>query len=154
MEEDEPELLAEHREGLVAARVHRTARIAEALRRINESLVEAGTLKNLGYVANPISSRRVTRGSNAVTDQVVEFVTHTDIELDALGRVAGKRWLEAAQGFAGEVKTAVETNAVDAKQGASRLGRTLQAKREERMLAKAEEIRARRAEIEPADDGA
>lgn len=154
VEEDEPELLAEHREGLVAARVHRTARIAEALRRINESLVEAGTLKNLGYVANPISSRRVTRGSNAVTDQVVEFVTHTDIELDALGRVAGKRWLEAAQGFAGEVKTAVETNAVDAKQGASRLGRTLQAKREERMLAKAEEIRARRAEIEPADDGA
>ena len=52
------------------------------------------------------------------------------------------------------MKTAVETNAVDAKQGASRLGRTLQAKREERMLAKAEEIRARRAEIEPADDGA
>ena len=144
VESESPEQLAAHREGLVAARAHRTGRIVEALRRINESLVEAGTLKNLGYVANPISSRRVTKGSNAVTDQVVEFVTHTEIELDALGRVAGKRWLQAAQGLAGEAKEAVTTNAADAAEGVGRFGRALKSRREDRMLAKAEQSRAQR----------
>lgn len=144
VEQEDPAQLEAHRTGLVAARALRHERIVEALRRINEATVDAGSLTNLGIVANPISSRRVRRGVDSVTEQVVEFVTHTEIELAEIGRVEARGWLQAAQGLAGDVRTSVEGNAADAARGVARLGRAVQARNEDRAVERARRILARR----------
>ena len=145
VEAQHPDQLEAHRRGLVAARSHRLGRITDALRRINESLVGAGTLTNFGYVANPLSSRAVTRGSEEITGHVLTFAAHADVNLDDLGQVEGKAWLSAVRGLAGDVKSGVDDTASTAARRVGQFSRVIKTAGEERALARAERIRARRA---------
>lgn len=143
VEEDTAQLDA-HKQGIKIARAERVRRIVDSLDAVSEAVVEAAGLSNVAKVANPIAAPKVARHANCLSVEMSTFAAHAHLELGQLGVVEETPWARAARSVMGEASAAVATARDGVTDRAKAVGRTVENRRDERILRKARKISKKR----------
>lgn len=142
--EFEPAQLDSHREGIVEARKERLESTTRRLLEMDSAIRDAARLSNQVWVTNPIRARHITADANSIHDIISAFAQHLRMSVEDAERLQVQGWRQSVMSLAGDTVDAANRarqSAVDQAQKATGKIRDIN---EDRLLAKAAEIKARR----------
>lgn len=142
--EFEPAQLDSHREGIVEARRDRLESTTRRLLEMETAIRETAKLSNQVWVTNPIRARHITAHANSIHDKISAFAQHLRLDVEEAERLQIQGWRQSVMSLAGDTVDAANRarrSAVDQTQKATEKIRDMN---EDRLLAKAAEIEARR----------
>lgn len=154
--EFEPTQLDSHREAMVQARKARLASTTLRLLEMDEAIRDAARLNNQVWVTNPIRARHITAHANSIHEKISAFAQHLKLSVNEAGRLQVQGWRQSVMSLAGDTIDAANRARRSAVDQAQKATETLRDMNEDRLLARAAEIEARRekgrGELESADD--
>lgn len=142
--EFEPTQLDSHREGIVESRKARLESTTRRLLEMDSAIRDAARLGNQVWVTNPIRARHITAHANSIHDNISAFAQHLRLDVEEAERLQIQGWRQSVMSLAGDTVDAANRarrSAVDQTQKATEKIRDMN---EDRLLAKAAEIEARR----------
>lgn len=142
--EFEPRQLDSHREGIHDARKDRLESTIRRLLEMDTAIRETAKLSNQVWVTNHIRARHITAHANEIHDIISAFAQHLWMGEEDAERLHDQGWLQSVVSLAGDTVHAanrVRQSAVDQAQKATEKIRDMN---DDRVLAKAAEIEARR----------
>lgn len=154
--EFEPTQLDSHREAIVEARKARLASTTLRLLEMDEAIRDAARLNNQVWVTNPIRARHITAHANSIHENISAFAQHLRLSVNEAERLQVQGWRQSVMSLAGDTIDAANRARRSAVDQAQKATEKLRDMNEDRLLAKAAEIEARRekerGELESADD--
>lgn len=105
--EEAPEQLAQHTEGLRAARLDRRARIAAACERVLQAIETAVRTANEKVLLHPLAPKRIVAATTAMQETLSDFGTALGLIAEARA-VTARAWSDAASEVRDNVVTAGE----------------------------------------------
>lgn len=142
--EFEPAQLDSHREGIVEARKARLGSTTRRLLEMDSAVRDAAKLSNQVWVTNPLRARHITAHANSIHDNISAFAQHLRLSVEDAEQLQVQGWRQSVMSLAGDTVDAANRarrSAVDQAQKATEKIRDMN---EDRLLAKAAEIEARR----------
>ena len=142
--EFEPAQLDSHREGIVEARKDRLESTTRRLLAMDSAIRDAAKLSNQVWVTKPIRARHITAHANDIHDIISAFAQHVRMRVEDAERLQVQGWRQSVMSLAGDTVNAAKSarqSVVDQAQKATEKIRDMS---EDRLLAKAAEIEARR----------
>ena len=142
--EFEPAQLDSHREGIVEARKARLESTTRRLLAMDSAIRDAAKLSNQVWVTNPIRARHITAHANSIHDIISAFAQHVRMSVEDAERLQVQGWRQSVMSLAGDTVNAANRARQAAVDQAQKATEKIRDMNDDRLLAKAAEIEARR----------
>lgn len=142
--EFEPAQLDSHREGIVEARRDRLESTTRRLLEMDTAIRETAKLSNQVWVTNPIRARHITAHANEIHDIISAFSQHLRMSVEDAERLQVQGWRQSVVSLAGDTVDAANRARQSAVGQAQKATEKIRDMNDDRLLAKAAEIQARR----------
>lgn len=154
--EFEPAQLDSHREGIIEARKDRLESTTRRLLAMDSAIRDAAKLSNQVWVTNPIRARHITAHANSIHDIISAFAQHLRMSVEDAERLQVQGWRQSVMSLAGDTVNAANRARQSAVDQAQKATEKIREMNDDRLLAKAAEIEARREKeerkaLEPTD---
>lgn len=142
--EFEPAQLDSHREAIVEARKDRLESTTRRLLEMDSAIRDAAKLSNQVWVTNPIRARRITAHANSIHDIIGEFAQYLWMSVENAKRLEVQGWPQSVKSLAGDTVDATNRAGQSVVEHARKTIEKIRDMNDDRLLAKAAEIEARR----------
>lgn len=142
--EFEPAQLDSHREAIVEARKDRLESTTRRLLEMDSAIRDAAKLSNQVWVTNPIRARRITTHANSIHDIIGEFAQYLWMSVENAKRLEVQGWPQSVKSLAGDTVDATNRAGQSVVEHARKTIEKIRDMNDDRLLAKAAEIEARR----------
>ncbi|QDR78753.1 hypothetical protein E3227_11205 [Corynebacterium sanguinis] len=142
--EFEPRQLDSHREGIHDARKDRLESTTRRLLEMDTAVRETAKLSNQVWVTNPIRARHITAHANSIHDIISVFAQHVRMSVEDAERLQVQGWRQSVMSLAGDTVDAANRARQSAVDQAQKATEKIRDMNDDRLLAKAAEIEARR----------
>ncbi|MDO4918788.1 hypothetical protein [Kocuria sp.] len=140
----EPMELDDSRRAIATSRTKRGEQVVDAVRDISSTLQQLSDLSDLNRVANPLTSRRVTRAANAIASDLEKFVEYADLGVLGATFLEPPSWGGSAKKVLHKGVNRVEMAGTSMVGQAKTMTSRVRGRREQATLNRAEKIMARR----------
>lgn len=142
--EFEPRQLDSHREGIHDARKDRLESTTRRLLAMDSAIRDAAKLSNQVWVTNPIRARHITAHANSIHDIISAFAQHLRMNVQDAERLQVQGWRQSVMSLAEDTVNAANRARQSAVDQAQKATEKIRDMNDDRLLAKAAEIEARR----------
>ena len=142
--EFEPRQLDSHREGIHDARKDRLESTTRRLLEMDTAIRETAKLSNQVWVTNPIRARHITAHANEIHDIISAFAQHLRMSVEDAESLHVQGWRQSVVSLAGDTIDAANRARQSAVSQAQKATEKIRDMNDDRLLAKAAEIEARR----------
>ena len=142
--EFEPAQLDSHREGIVEARKARLESTTRRLLAMDSAIRDAAKLSNQVWVTSPIRARHITAHANSIHDIISAFAQHVRMSVEDAERLQVQGWRQSVMSLAEDTVNAANRARQSAVDQAQKATEKIRDMNDDRLLAKAAEIEARR----------
>ncbi|MBS6101524.1 MAG: hypothetical protein KH751_02775 [Actinomyces sp.] len=143
-QEFEPDHFDGYHASIQRTRQERIESVACRLLRMNDSIRATANLGNSVWATHYQRTRKIIEAANRAESSIQRFALHVNLSFEEKSELQIRGWKESVSGFVGDSVQAVNQSRQRGVEQIQKTGERLRTYREDRTLAKADKIRARR----------
>lgn len=143
-QELEPDHFDGYHASIQRTRQERIESVACRLLRMNDSIRATANLGNSVWATHYQRARKIIEAANRAESSIQRFALHVNLSFEEKSELQIRGWKESVSGFVGDSVQAVNQSRQRGVEQIQKTGERLRTYREDRTLAKADKIRARR----------